>query len=96
MKVIIKDYDTIQILNLSLEKMYIKENNITIYLGTKCFFYKIDKEKSLEFSKMLMDLKDCNIKDYFLLINVEAIKDTTMTVTKTDIVNFDEFIQMEK
>ena len=96
MQVIIKDYDTIQIKKLSLENIYIKDDRITFYLDTKCFMYKIDKEKSLNFSKTLMDLESCNINDYFLLINVEAIKDTTMTVTKTDIVNFDEFIKMEK
>lgn len=56
MKVIIKDYDTIQIKTLSLENIYIKDDRITFYLGTKCFMYKIDKEKSLNFSKTLMDL----------------------------------------
>ena len=58
--------------------------------------YKIDKERSLNFSKMLMEMDYYKLEDNFLLLYVEAIKDTTMTVTRTDIVNFNEFIQMEK
>ena len=96
MKVIIKDYDTIQIKTLSLENIYIKDDRITFYLGTKCFMYKIDKERSLNFSKMLMEMDYYKLEDNFLLLYVEAIKDTTMTVTRTDTVNFNEFIQMEK